>query len=130
MASTEDEIRDTYTEYLAAFHTLEAEAVAPFFDPPSLFVAEGSSVQLTNREEVVRFFRDLIERLKTRNYAHSEVSDLSVDRLSESLATARGLAIRFARDGRELERLGAAYTLRKTSEGWKFVTAVAYPPGG
>lgn len=129
MASIEEEIHETYSAYLAAFHTLEAEAVAPFFDPPSLFISEGGSVQLTDRNEVVRFFRDLVAQLKARNYARSEVRDLTVHRLSDSLATASGLAIRLAADGSELERLGATYTLRKKPDGWKFVTAVAYPPG-
>ncbi len=39
-----------------------------------------------------------------------------------------GQAVRYARDGSVMERLGGLYTLQRVDGDWKFVAVVAYPP--
>lgn len=120
-------IRQFYAHYLSAFHTLEARAVVPFYAPPCLFVTEQSVVAMNSAKDIERLFVQVIEALKSRNYHHSDVTNLKVNMLSERLAELNGLAIRYSTSGAELERSGASYTLRRSAESWKFVSAVAYP---
>lgn len=126
MHHDEKTIRQTYEDYLGAFHTLDAKAVAPFYAVPCLFVTDPGVVLMTEAGDVERLFATLIEELRARDYDHSEVKDLEVRLLSEYLALVSGLAIRFAKDGSELERTGATYTMRKVEGAWKFATVVAH----
>lgn len=129
MDSDEASIRKTYADYLAAFHTLDAGSVAPFYETPCLFVSDRGVVSMSKGADVETLFSELIEGLKSRNYARSEVSDLRVRLLSDHLALVSGLAVRFDTSGAELERTNATYTLRKTEDGWKFVTVIAHERG-
>jgi len=127
MSPQEQAIRRFYREYLAAFHTSEASSVTPFYATPCLFIADSGTTLLSGRNEIEHFFSKLIASLKARDYDHSDVNDLEVVLLSERLAQVTGLAIRYAKDGSELEQTRATYLLHEAKGTWKFVTVIAYP---
>ena len=120
-------IRELYAAYLAAFHRCDATAVATFYSSPCLMVTEQSVDLMADETAIERLFAQLMEKLKLRDYSHSDVQELKVDLLSDRLAQVSGLALRYSKDGKELERTGASYTLRKVDGRWKFVTALAHP---
>lgn len=78
-------------------------------------------------DEIERLFDRIIADLVAENYDHSVVEDLNIKLLSEHLAQVSGLAIRYRKDGTELERTGASYTLQYRANAWKFVSAMTYP---
>lgn len=127
MHSDEQAIRTLYAAYIDTFHTLDAKAVANFYAAPCLFVTDAAVVLMTSAADIEQLFGQVIEQLKARDYDHSDIPKLEVELLSANLAQVNGLAVRYARGGAELERIGASYTLRKTDDGWHFVTAVAFP---
>jgi ketosteroid isomerase-like protein len=127
MRPEEITIQELYADYLSTFHRLDPGAVAMFYAQPCLFISGRSIVLMQNDEEVAHLFEQIIADLVRQDYDHSMVDNLQVELLSEHLAEVKGLAIRYRKDGRELERAGATYTLRKDANGWKFVTVTTYP---
>lgn len=127
MTRQEQAIRRFYREYLAAFHTSEATSVTRFYATPCLFIADSGTTLLSGRNEIEQFFSKLIAALKAREYDHSDVRDLEVVLLSDRLAQVTGLAIRYAKDGSELEQTRATYMLREAEGTWKFIAVIAYP---
>jgi len=67
-----------------------------------------------------------IARLKARHYARSEVREANVRPLSEGLAILSACVVHYDTDGKELEQVGATYTLRQTEGKWRFVIVVAH----
>ena len=51
-----------------------------------------------------------------------------VKQLSDTLAVAGIGVVRFAADGREVERVGWTYLLQKTAAGWKIAVLASHPP--
>jgi len=58
----------------------------------------------------------------------SEFMDLHVKQMSGNTALVSVSRVRYATDGRELERLGKTYTLRRTEGGWKIAVAMIHDP--
>ena len=54
--------------------------------------------------------------------------DLHVRQMSGDTAFVSVSRVRYAADGRELERLGETYTLRRTERGWKIAVAMIHAP--
>ena len=69
-----------------------------------------------------------MEGLVGRGYSHTKIEDMNIKKISDSLVQMDGLAIRFVKDGNELERVGFTYFIRKTDETWRFSVVVARPP--
>ncbi|MFT4581595.1 MAG: ketosteroid isomerase-like protein [Gammaproteobacteria bacterium] len=120
-------IREFYAHYLNTFHGLDAGQVATFYTQPCLFITGQSITLLHDSDEIERLFDRIIADLVAENYDHSVVEDLNIKLLSEHLAQVSGLAIRYRKDGTELERTGASYTLQYRANAWKFVSAMTYP---
>ena len=127
MLLEETTIREFYADYLSTFHRLVPSAVAMFYARPCLFISDRSIVLMQNDAQVAQLFGQIIADLVSQDYDHSVVDNLQVELLSEHLAEVTGIAVRYRKDGRELERAGATYTLRKDAGAWKFVTATTYP---
>ena len=51
-----------------------------------------------------------------------------VKQMSGNTALVSVSRIRYATDGRELERVGETYTLRKAEAGWKIAVAMIHDP--
>jgi hypothetical protein len=78
--------------------------------------------------DVEALYAARIAGLKARNYARSEVREANVKQLSEGLAVLSAFVVHYDTEGRELERVGATYTLRQIEGNWKFATVVAHDP--
>jgi Domain of unknown function (DUF4440) len=74
---------------------------------------------LATAADVEALLIEVTEGLKARGYARSELMDLHVKQMSGNTALVSVSRVRQATDGRELERLGESYTLRRTEGCWK-----------
>lgn len=119
-------IKTFYADYLAAFHSLRPKRVAPYYAQPCVFMTESMITLLATNSDVEALFESIINDLVSKSYGYSEVNDLTVQPLGATHAHITGTAIRYTQAGTELERTGAAYTLRKLDDEWKFVSAFAY----
>jgi ketosteroid isomerase-like protein len=109
MARDKDSVLRVFNEYVQAFQTLRASAVASYLHPPCMFIAPQ-------------------EALKARGYARSELTDVEAIPLSENIVLVSVNRARYKKDGSRLERLGETYTFRKIDNGWKIVTATVHDP--
>jgi len=119
-------IEKFYDRYLDTFHGGNAKALVAFYHTPCLFVTGDGVMLLSDEKQVQRSFEQVIQGLKLKDYDHSTVSDVQIRILGEKTAMFSGLVVRYTRDGGELERLGATYTLQRVNATWKFVTLVAH----
>jgi hypothetical protein len=67
-----------------------------------------------------------MDALQARGFAKSELTSLHLKGLSAVTAIAGGVAVRWKKDGQELERAGVVYLLQKTHAGWQIPTIVVH----
>jgi hypothetical protein len=83
-------------------------------------------VPTPTRAAVAAAFHPVMEALRARGFARSELINLHLKRLSATTVIAGGVAVRRKTDGQELERAGVVYLLHKASAGWQFATVVIH----
>jgi ketosteroid isomerase-like protein len=119
-------VAQVLTDYYRAFSTLDAQAVLPYFHEPSQLVSPAGVVPTPTRAAVAAVFQPLMDSLRARGFAKSELTNLHLKRLSGTTTIAGGVAVRHKTDGQELERTGVVYLMQKTSAVWQIATIVIH----
>ena len=122
----ETAVRNTLDEYYRAFSTLNVQAILPYLNEPALLVGSLGVFPLPTPSAIEPIFGPVMERLRTRGYARSELDSQEVRILGTHSAFATGIAVRYGPGGEELERAGISYLLRKTDDAWKIVVMVLH----
>jgi len=125
-AVNDDAALRTLADYYSAFSTLEIQAVLPFFHEPSLLISPQGVFAAPTFAAVAAVFTPTMEALRTREFGRSELSVRHVKSLSASETLVTGVAIRYKRNGQELERVGVTYALHKTDAGWKIAVIILH----
>src|SRR5579863_1867706 len=102
-------VTQVLTDYYRAFSTLDAEAVLPYFHEPSQLVSPAGVVPTPTRAAVAVAFQPVMDGLRSRHFAKSELINLHLKRLGVNTMIAAGVAVRQTTDGQELERAGVVY---------------------
>jgi len=118
----------TLTGYYSAFSTLDVPAVLPYFHEPCLFVNPQGVLSVPNSEALAAVLTSVLEALRAREFDRSLLSATKVQSLSESTCLITGVAVRYKRNGQELERVGVTYVLQKTDHAWKIAVIVLHDP--
>ena len=118
----------TLTDYYRAFSSLEVQSVFPYFHEPSLLISPQGVFATPTFAALAGVFGHVMEGLRTREFGRSELSLGSVNSLSASATLITGVAIRYKRNGEELERAGVTYVLHKAEAGWKIAVIVMHDP--
>ncbi len=114
------------TDYYRAFSTLDAQAVGPYFHEPSQLISPAGVMPAPTRTGVTAAFQPVMDALRARGFARSELINLRLKLLSAATVIAGGVAVRLKADGQELERAGVVYVLQKTNAGWQFATVALH----
>ena len=122
----ETAVRDTLDAYYRAFSTLSVQAILPYLNEPAMLVGPQGVIPLPTPQAIAPIFGPVMEGLRTRGYARSELGSLEVTMLGAQSAFANGIAIRYGGDGEELERAGISYLLRATDDAWKIAAMVLH----
>ena len=122
-----DQPEETLVAYVRAFESLDPDAVALFYHQPCLFIAPGHVTPIADTEGVRHLVAQLIDQARNQGYRRTEILDLEVRPLAESLASLSGVFVRYDSRREEIGRFGFSYTLQHDGQGWKIVVAVAYP---
>jgi hypothetical protein len=93
-----------------------------------MFISPQGVRVLATAADVEALLTQVMESLKARSYARSELMDRHVKQMSGSTALVSVNRVRYATDGRELERLGETYTLCRTEGDWKIAVAMIHDP--
>ena len=116
----------TLRDYYKAFSTLDASRVVPYFNEPAMLIsAQGVYVAQTHAV-LANLFTSIMETFRARGLGRSEPSMPMVKRLSATASLMSDTAIRYKRDGAEMDRAGVTYVLQKTNAGWKIAVAVLH----
>jgi hypothetical protein len=111
MARDAEAITQTFASYVQRFQTLDPHATLPYCHVPCMFISPQGIRVMATAAEVTTLFTHIMEGLKARSYARSELTDLHVQQMSERTALVSVSRVRYTSDGQELERLGETYTL-------------------
>lgn len=124
--TAEETLHHILSDYYAAFSTLEIEAILPYFHEPALLMGPQGVIPLPKPAALVPVFGPVMENLRRQGYERSEYDLHQLNMLGDSSALATGVAIRYARNGKELARAGLTYLLHKTGDTWKFAVMVLH----
>lgn len=126
IAREEEAITRAFTNYIQAFQTLDPCATTPHFHIPCMFIPPQGVHVLATAADIQALLIKVMEGLKARGYARSELLNLYVNQMSDNTALVTVSRVRYATDGRELERFGETYTLRKIEGDWKIAVAMIH----
>ena len=124
-----DDITDAtqfLTRYYTTFSTLDVEAIARFFNEPCIFVSPQGVVASQTYDDVREVCKLIAEGFRSKGYGRSELTNLDVQRMSDTTVLARGVAVRYKSDGQELERVGVTYVVQKSGDGWTIAVTVIH----
>jgi len=123
-------ITRAFERYVDTFRSLDPKATLRHLNVPSLVLDARGPHVLSTEADAEAFLCRVMRDLEVRGYARSEIVESHVHALSETLAVVSVSRIRYADTGREMERLGETYTLRKTGDDWKIVVALVHDAKG
>ena len=119
-------ITQAFERYVDTFQSLDPKATLRHLQVPALVLDARGPLVLSNEAEAEAFLTNVMRDLEARGYTRSAITESYVHLLGETTALVSVSRIRYATAGRELERLGETYTLRKTGDDWKIVVAVVH----
>ena len=128
MTDLEQEIDQLFTGYFSDFSNLDLKAIVSYFHDPCTFIVPQGVLVFSSASEVEGFWGPRFDDLKTQGFGHTERAEANIKVLTGDTAIANSLAVRYTKDGSELERRGATFVLRKTGDGWKIVTLIHHSP--
>ena len=100
-------------------------AAADFYGEPTLVVSSNDVTVLTKKADIQAFLTKTIGALRPLGYSRSAIASPRIAMLSGTTAIYSAVAIRFASDGQEIQRLGFTYLLHKDRVGWRINEVVA-----
>jgi len=115
-------------DYYAAFNTLEAHAVLPYFHEPTLLIGPQGVFAAPTHEVLTPVVATLIDSFRARGFGRSELRVERAERLSAGTSLVTGVAIRYKVDGQELERVGVTYVLQSADTRWKIAVLIVHDP--
>ena len=113
-------------DYFRAFGKLDVQAILPYYLEPSVLITARGVAAMPTHAAMAAAFTPLMEGLRARGYARSELTTLHMKRLSATATLVSGVAVCYKADGQELERTGVTYVLHKTDNGWKIAVTVGH----
>ena len=130
MSATENAANDAalrmLDDYYTAFSTLDVQAILPYFHEPSTLISSRGVIAAATSAAVAAALKPTLEGLRAREFGRSELSVGSAKQLSASATLVTGEAIRYKRNGQEMERVGITYVLHKAETGWKIAVIILH----
>jgi hypothetical protein len=118
---------DFIHSYYSVFSSLDLNAIARHFSEPCLSIGRGRVFVAMNRIEFGEAISSLVDELRAKGYSHSEFADAETVMLSDTAALVRGVALRYAQTGREIERVPISYLLQNNGADWQIVVLILSP---
>jgi hypothetical protein len=117
-------VLDAILEYYNVFRTLDLSVITSYFCEPCMSIGPQGVFSAGNRTALVSAFGPVVDGLRAKGYGWSEFVEPQVTILSETAALVRGVAVRYAAAGPEIERIQISYLMHRTEAGWKIAVMV------
>ena len=118
---------DFVHNYYSVFSSLDLNAIARHFSEPCLSIGRGRVFVAMSRVEFVEAVSSFVGELRAKGYGHSEFAQAETVMLSDTAVLVRGVAVRYAQTGLEMERAPISYLLHSNGEEWQIVVMVLSP---
>jgi hypothetical protein len=105
---------ESFRRYVEAFRTLDPRAALRHLHIPFIFVDDRGARLLLSATEAEALLTIVMDALRIRGYARSDIGELHVYPLNRHAAIISVNRIRYTTAGEELERVGETYTLVQT----------------
>ena len=128
MADDRDAIMSVLKGVEAAFSALDIDGWLDHFHSRFLLMSPQTAVVPASRAEAAMLVQPLIEGLRARGFARSEMQQATVKLLSPSTALAAVEWVRRNRDREEIDRIGTTYAFFRAGDSWKIVMVTVHPP--
>jgi len=128
MTQLEQEVDQLFIDYFNDFSNLDLKSIVSYFHLPCTFIVPQGILVFTSVSEVEGFWAPRFDDLKKQGFGRTERAEFSFKVLNDNTAMASSKAVRYTKDGSELERRGATFAVRKTDDGWKIVTLIHHSP--
>jgi len=115
-------------DYYAAFNTLDAQAVLPYFHEPALLIGPQGVFAAPTHDVLRPIVAPVIDSLRARGFGRSELVVGRAEPLSASTHLVSGVAVRYKVDGQELERVGVTYVLQSSDHRWRMAVLIVHDP--
>ena len=128
MDKLEQEIDELMTDYFLDYSRLDLKAIVSYFYQPCTFIVPLGVFVFSSESEIEGFWSPRFDDLTSQGFVRTERDEVNIKVLSDDTAVVSARAVRYQADGSELERRGVTIALRKTDDGWKFVTLIHHSP--
>ncbi len=128
MTQLEREVDQLFIDYFNDFSNLDLKSIVSYFHLPCTFIVPQGILVFRSVSEVEGFWAPRFDDLKKQGFGRTERAEFSFKVLNDNTAMASSKAVRYTKDGSELERRGATFAVRKTDDGWKIVTLIHHSP--
>jgi len=116
----------TFENYTKAFQSLDAKAVARYFDEPALMITPQGVRGLPDAAAVEQAYARIMAELPAQRYARTEFSKIEERRLGDDLTLLTGSGSWVDTDGRRFMPFGLTYALRRKGQDWRIVVAMVH----
>ncbi|HMJ55569.1 MAG TPA: nuclear transport factor 2 family protein [Polyangiaceae bacterium] len=114
---------EEFWKYTKAFQSLDPKAVAAHFNEPALMITPQGVNALPNNAAVEQAYARIMAELPAQGYARTEFSQIAERRLGDDLAMLTGSGNWVDKAGKKFMPFGMTYTLRRTGQSWRIVSA-------
>jgi ketosteroid isomerase-like protein len=114
---------EAFWKYTKAFQSLDSKAVAAHFNEPALMITPQGVNALPNTAAVEQAYARIMAELPAQGYARTEFSQIAERRLGDDLAMLTGSGNWVDKAGKKFMPFGMTYTLRRTGQSWRIVSA-------
>ena len=130
MDNETEKIIQTYRNYVQAFQSLNPKAILPFYHAPFMSISSREVRVLDTPAEIENSFARNMDILRENKYARTDIIEIFARQMSKGLALVSVILERYSSEGEQLGGAGKTYTytytLRKTDNNWKIVSAMAH----
>ena len=116
---------EAFWSYTRAFQSQDVRAIAAHFNEPALMITPRGVHALPDRAAVEQLYASVIAEMP-KKYARTEFERLDERRLGDVLTELNGSGTWVDTSGQKFMPFGMTYTLLRTDQGWRIVTAIIH----
>ena len=125
------EIQQLFADYMAKYnHYLQTGKLhhAPgLYHPQVMLVSEQRVPTVVSEAQLYSQIEVFLDSLKNRGVSNVNWQKVDIHLLSNKMALASNVAIRYNQQGKVVDRVGASYTLSKHDQGWRIAAFAVHP---
>lgn len=127
----EVEIQQLFTNYMAKYNhyiqTGELQHEPGLYHPQVMLVSDKRVPSVVTEAQLYSQIEVFLASLKKRGVSSVEWQKVDIHLLSNNMALASNVAVRYNKQGEVVDRVGASYTLSKQDKGWRIAAFAVHP---